>query len=82
MRRSLAPSQLSSSKPQPCNVFGGHDGMNIKASLNKTTVYRNNKDESNMITIRRLPLFDFLEIPEGLSKTQFKVPSGCVVTEK
>jgi hypothetical protein len=38
--------------------------------------------ESNMITIRRLPLFDFLEIPEALAKSQFRVPSGCVITKK
>ena len=31
--------------------------------------------------ISRLPLFNFLEIPDHLNK-QFKVPAGCVVTEK
>ena len=69
MRRSLAPSQISQ-----------------RSSLPSLTVVEkkraNDETENGMITIRRLPLFDFLEIPEALSKTQFKVPSGCIVTEK
>ena len=43
----------------------------------------NNTKPSNdgLVTIQRLPLFDFLQIPENLHR-QFKVPSGCVITKK
>lgn len=31
------------------------------------------------MTIERLPLFDFLSIPDPLKK-QFKLPKGCVIS--
>jgi hypothetical protein len=34
-----------------------------------------------MITIQRVPLFGFLSIPDELRR-QFKIPSGCVITEE
>lgn len=39
------------------------------------------QNDGNQITISRMPMFGFLQIPEALNK-QFKVPSGCVITEE
>lgn len=71
MRRSLAPSQRN--KP----VLDQNDATAKPASSTKLSE-SNNKDE---MTIERMPMFGFLEIPEGLNK-QFKVPSGCEITEE
>jgi len=68
MRKSLAPSQLS--KKTICE-----DGIGIQKSSKQD-------HEKGMITIRRMPLFDFLEIPAALSEIQYKVPSGCIITKK
>ncbi len=70
MRKSFAPSQLSRAKPYEDD----------KETTRKTTTTQD--IDTGMITIRRLPLFDFLEIPAALSTTQYKVPSGCIITKK
>lgn len=70
MRRSLAPSQRN--KP----ILGQNDQVK-PASTTKSS----ESNESDEMTIQRMPMFGFLEIPEGLNK-QFKVPSGCEITEE
>ena len=69
MRRSLAPTQLHR--------------QNINEDSGKTELVQKDIkcNEPNMLEIRRMPLFDFLHIPESLNR-QFKVPTGCVITEK
>lgn len=69
MRRSLAPSQVLKLKDGPTDRTerSGADAPVL--------------DDDGMTTIQRLPLFGFLEIPKEFNK-QFKVPSGCVLTEK
>ena len=67
MRRSFAPSQLHRQRDAP-----------VKSTSNST--YKENQTD-DMVTIERLPLFGFLEVPQELTK-QFKIPSGCIVTEK
>jgi hypothetical protein len=69
MRRSLAPSQILKPK-EPSDI-----------SKQSNAGDKNASSEDGMVTIQRLPLFGFLEIPQALSK-QFKIPSGCVLTEK
>jgi hypothetical protein len=68
MRRSLAPSQILKPK-EPKDIGKQTNGAD------------KNTSDDGMVTIQRLPLFGFLEIPQALSK-QFKIPSGCVLTEK
>ena len=74
MRKSLAPSQLS-------KKTSSADADNEKGMKGKSSTLPQDVDKG-MITIRRLPLFDFLEIPAALSETQYKVPSGCIITKK
>ena len=69
MRRSLAPSQVHQKKNEPPKISS------------ETARTANRKSDDDQLTICRLPLFGFLEIPEVLNK-QFKVPSGCVITEE
>jgi hypothetical protein len=33
------------------------------------------------VVISRMPMFNFLEIPDSLRK-QFKIPGGCLITEE
>lgn len=79
MRRSLAPSQRT--------VLPSANGTiactnTTKPPHRKPCSNSNDKDDSSeQITIKRLPLFGFLSIPESLNK-QFRVPTGCVITEK
>lgn len=75
MRRSHAPSVLATKKPT--------DSWNQSSSA-KLQGKNNDKasdGDGDVITIKRMPLFGFLEIPEALNK-QFKIPSGCVITQK
>jgi hypothetical protein len=65
MRRSLAPSQAFQKRKEPSQTI-------------QVSTHKKNDDQ---VTISRLPLFGFLEIPEVLNK-QFKVPSGCIITEE
>ena len=67
MRRSLAPSQILKQKDAP--------------TIHSETKKEGASDSDGMVMIQRLPLFGFLEIPKDLSK-QFKVPAGCILTEK
>eukprot|EP01038_Epipyxis_sp_PR26KG_P013185 gene13185-17668_t len=69
MRRSLAPSTVRNS----ISISSSDDRNN-----NKTKIPNNDENE---VTIRRLPLFGFLEIPDNLSK-QFKIPSGNLELRK
>ncbi len=69
MRRSLAPSQ----RGQLANDIN-------KGGTSKTTTNANAVVKEDVM-ISRLPLFGFLEIPEALNK-QFKIPSGCIITER
>ncbi len=74
--RSLAPSVLRNTRLSTDNPAIS------KFSLKPSESSNSEKDGNNgEITISRLPLFGFLEIPEALNK-QFKIPSGCVLTEK
>ena len=66
MRRSLAPSVL---KP---NGASSHSTVRRSDPSNS---------EDGTVTIQRMPLFGFLSIPDEL-KRQFKVPTGCVITEQ
>lgn len=66
MRRSLAPSQK---------------GRITTVPPEGTASTKKGKDSEDEITIQRMPMFGFLEVPESMNK-QFKVPSGCVITEK
>ena len=66
MRRSLAPSQFK---------------VNSLSSSNVINDTKNGLDDKNQQIIRRLPLFNFLQIPENLNK-QFKIPNGCIITER
>jgi DNA repair and recombination protein RAD54 and RAD54-like protein len=50
-------------------------------SLSSKSISSREDEDSGDITISRMPLFGFLEIPEALNK-QFKIPSGCLITEK
>jgi hypothetical protein len=40
-----------------------------------------NAASDDMTTIERMPLFGFLSIPDNL-KRRFKVPTGCLISEK
>jgi hypothetical protein len=73
MRRSLAPSQRGLCKPQS---GGGSGDDSNKKDTNNSPSGRNDD-----MVISRMPMFGFLEIPENLKK-QFKVPTGCIITEK
>jgi hypothetical protein len=70
MRRSLCPSQkiINNNK----NNISSNTNTNI-------SVDRNNNN--NEVIISRLPLFGFFEIPKSLSQ-QFRIPSGCIISEK
>ena len=37
--------------------------------------------EGDDMVIGRMPLFDFLEIPDSINK-QFRLPQGCIVTKE
>ncbi len=73
MRRSLAPSQQKLKPLLPPPAPSSSCGQ--KKASNAAT---GGDDE---MTIRRMPMFGFLEIPDNLNK-QFKIPSGCIITEK
>ena len=70
MRRSLAPSQKH-------KLLENKSAGTGSGRTNPTA----NANDDDMVTIQRMPLFGFLEIPKSLSQ-QFKVPTGCVLTEK
>jgi hypothetical protein len=55
--------------------LGGIDGTDCSDRGNDGV------DGNGMITIQRVPLFGFLSIPDELRR-QFKIPSGCVITEE
>lgn len=67
MRRSLAPSQRGK--------------VVVPSSSSSGPKAATKSDRDNEVTIARMPMFGFLEIPETLNK-QFKIPAGCVITEK
>ena len=72
MRRSLAPSQLKKNDsilPVDCEPAAD--------SSNK----RRLSSAPGEVVIERMPLFGFLEIPGDLRK-QFRVPTGCKITER
>lgn len=70
MRRSLCPSQTNN----PLRRLNNEQNAIIHND-------NNNISDKDTVTISRLPLFGFLEIPASLNK-QFKLPSGCTITEK
>lgn len=75
MRRSLAPSQR--------NKLLLNDG-DSNSAVNQAVRRNLNASDAGpggTTTISRMPLFGFLEIPEKLNR-QFRVPTGCVITEK
>ena len=79
MRRSYAPSQVrqrtslgnpskAKTQHQACGPGPAHPDQTKQASDSTTT-------------IQRMPLFGFLSIPNDLKK-QFKIPTGCVISEE
>ena len=66
MRRSLAPSQVKNKV--------------VTANPQPEQQRKDFKNESDVV-IHRVPYFDFLEIPENLTK-QFTIPTGCKLTSK
>lgn len=97
MRRSFAPSSIRSITNDKENVSNNTTRLSLSAPmkhvssitslLKQNDIMTNQQDdtnedkENNGITIIRQPLFEFLEIPQNLKKP-FKIPSGCIITEK
>ena len=75
MRRSLAPSQIKKFIDETQN-----GDKTCTATSNGQRGTRGGDGKTD-ITITTLPMFGFLEIPENLNK-QFKIPSGCVITDE
>lgn len=79
MRRSLAPSQKNVVRPtdsqQRRHTIGG--SMTSGRPSRSTAQVK----ESDDMVIGRMPLFDFLEIPDSINK-QFTLPQGCIVTKE
>lgn len=75
MRRSFAPSQVK----QRASL--GSSGRTDAKSTSKSNNNRSAGEDEEYNTIQRLPLFGFLSIPNDLKK-QFKIPSGCVISEE
>ena len=79
MRRSLAPSQKNVARPvdsqQRRHTIGGSVSSG-RPSRSATAA----KDGDDMV-IGRLPMFEFLEIPDSINK-QFRLPQGCIVTKE
>ena len=64
----MAPSQLRLAVSKP-------------PTDSKFTAINRHSAEEDMTTIQTMPLFGFLSIPDAM-KRQFKVPSGCEITER
>jgi hypothetical protein len=79
MRRSLAPSTKTNILPNTGDDCVIKPGKPMICAPKKKTQDGGGKDSE--ITITRIPMFGFLEVPDSLRK-QFKVPSGCKITEK
>ena len=79
MRRSLAPSQKNVARP----ADGQQRRHTIGGSMNCSRPSRNTSQakEGDDMVIGRMPLFDFLEIPDSINK-QFRLPQGCIVTKE
>lgn len=80
MRRSLAPSLV---KQRLSEGSGPSNGSRLSISIDGGDASKDQDgvDSNGMITIQRVPLFGFLSIPDELRR-QFKIPSGCVITEE
>jgi hypothetical protein len=78
MRRSLAPSQRTNITNQESTLCARGTLSSLSLKGRNENPKCNKKDE---IVIQRMPMFGFLEIPDDLRK-QFKVPTGCVITDK
>ena len=78
MRRSLAPSQKNVEKPglalQRRHTIGS-------ISSSRPTRNCGQPKDGDDVVIGRMPLFDFLEIPDSINQ-QFRLPQGCVVTKE
>lgn len=70
MRRSFAPSQVKQ-----------RSSLGISSRTGAKSTSKSSNDGGDEVTIQRLPLFGFLSIPNDLKK-QFKIPSGCVISEE
>lgn len=78
MRRSLAPSQKNVEKP----ALGLQRRHTIGSTSNsRPTRSCGQERDANDMVIGRMPLFDFLEIPDSINQ-QFRLPQGCVVTKE
>ena len=77
----MAPSQKNVEKPK--------DGLNRRHTIgsfgstltNRPTRSSGQQKDGVDVVIGRMPLFDFLEIPDSINK-QFTLPQGCVVTKE
>ena len=79
MRRSLAPSVLKQRALEGPGAASSSSSCGVGQSAGgKKTRSGNGNGEGDMV-IERMPLFDFLTIPDDLKK-KFNVPKGCVVT--
>jgi len=76
MRRSLAPSVLKQRALEGPGAASSSSFCVAQSAGGKQT--RSGNGEGDMV-IERMPLFDFLTIPDDLKK-KFNVPKGCVVT--
>ena len=83
MRRSLAPSQKNVEKPRDSLGLNRRHTTNFSgtASSSHQTRSAGQQKDGDDVVIGRMPLFDFLEIPDSINK-QFTLPQGCVVTKE
>lgn len=84
MRKSQAPSVLKQKalvQPEANGVANGSACGGVKVGCNgsssSSSSSRRGKDDD--MVVERMPMFDFLSIPDDLKK-KFSVPKGCVIT--
>ena len=84
MRKSQAPSVLKQKaleQPEANGVANGSACGGVKVGYNgsssSSSSSRRGKDDD--MVVERMPMFDFLSIPDDLKK-KFSVPKGCVIT--
>jgi hypothetical protein len=83
MRKSQAPSVLKQKaleQPEANGVANGSACGGVKVGYNgsSSSCSRRGKENDDMV-VERMPMFDFLSIPDDLKK-KFSVPKGCVIT--
>ena len=85
MRKSQAPSVLKQkalAQPEANGAANGSACGGVKVGYNgssSSSSSRRGKDDD--MVVERMPMFDFLSIPDDLKK-KFSVPKGCVITSE